>query len=876
MYGGPNVGEPMPRTDHGAEFGGFLLVGLQLALVLAVVRLFEVAERSHFFAVACLAAGGYLVHAWLPPRLRAPFFCLLSAGGVLFVLGWPNGPLVLAVGAGLIAACHLPVPFAARGAILAALGVGLATVRVESVMPFWPVLGSMFMFRLVVYLHDLRRSADRPPLAITLTYFFPLPNVSFLFFPILDFKTFRETYRPDARWADAQEGVGWVVTGLTHLLAYRAVKYFVLPDPYQLGDVPHVTLFLAASYALYLHVSGHFHIVTGVLHLFGFKLPRTHNHYFLASSFTDVWRRINIPWKDFMAKVFFAPAFFALRGLGTRAAAAVATLGVFAVTWLLHSYQVFWLTGAVEEPSGREAALWLGLGVLVAINLQFDLSNPARRAGPLPPFAAAGWAVRVVGMFALISVFWACWNTPAVLGSVRALPTTDPDAATGSALVLGVMLVAVVALTAARLGWDRLTTCPLPPWGGGLGWGVSWTGRGASDRPIGPSTPHLNPPPQGGRRQEKPLPLGAVARHVAVLAGLALCAVPQVVGLFGPRAAEAVAALRRESVTPAEAAQVVRGYYEEVTAVGAPTGDWLAALEGRPRPPEQVIYTDMTRPADGLLMRELIPGWSGEVSGRRLTVNRLGMRDRADRTVEKPPDTCRVAVVGSSVVMGYGVGDEEVFTRLLEDRLNARRRPGGPRYEVLNFGSGLSDAIQRRALLDRKVFAFTPDAVYYVAHQDEFQAVQHLAQLAASGGELPYPCLNEVIRKAGIDPAAPPPLSEVLVRLQPHAKDLLVGVYRELVADCRHRGVVPVWVYLPMPGVVDVRLRSDVLVKLAEEAGFVVADLSDWADGHRTADVRAGASDPHASPLGHRLIAEKMEALMAGRDDLLPPAARLP
>ena len=138
----------------------------------------------------------------------------------------------------------------------------------------------------------------------------------------------------------------------------------------------------------------------------------------------------------------------------------------------------------------------------------------------------------------------------------------------------------------------------------------------------------------------------------------------------------------------------------------------------------------------------------------------------------------------------------------------------------------------------------------------------------------PTPASTRSVRKAGIDPAAPPPLSEVLVRLQPHTLDLLAGVYRELVAECRRRGVVPVWVYLPMPGVVDVRVRSEVLVKLAAEAGFAVVDLSDWADGHRTADVRAGESDPHASPLGHRLIAERMEALMAGRDDLLPPAAR--
>ena len=31
--------------------------------------------------------------------------------------------------------------------------------------------------------------------------------------------------------------------------------------------------------------------------------------YYLASSFTDYWRRINIYWKDFMVKLFFNPAF---------------------------------------------------------------------------------------------------------------------------------------------------------------------------------------------------------------------------------------------------------------------------------------------------------------------------------------------------------------------------------------------------------------------------------------------------------------------------------------------------------------------------------------------------------------------------------------
>src|SRR5262249_34560334 len=151
----------------------------------------------------------------------------------------------------------------------------------------------------------------------------------------------------------------------THLLAYRFVKYYLLPAPHELRDLPHIVLFLAANYALYLRVSWWVHLATGVLHLFRFNLPRTHHNYFLATGFSDFWRRITIYWKDFMIKVCFCPAFFRLRGWGTRAALAAAGLWVFLATWLLHSYQMFWLLGKLPL-SWRDAVPWLTAGVVVA------------------------------------------------------------------------------------------------------------------------------------------------------------------------------------------------------------------------------------------------------------------------------------------------------------------------------------------------------------------------------------------------------------------------------------------------------------------------------------------------------------------------------
>ena len=138
----------------------------------------------------------------------------------------------------MIALCHLPIRFGLRAAAIGVAAVALGLSRLQFDRPFWAVLGSMFMFRMIISLYELRRESKNAPLALTLAYFFPLPNVCSILFPILDFKAFRETYQPDAALATAQKGVKWIVRGLSHILAHRIVKYYVLPHP---------VLFLAAN-----------------------------------------------------------------------------------------------------------------------------------------------------------------------------------------------------------------------------------------------------------------------------------------------------------------------------------------------------------------------------------------------------------------------------------------------------------------------------------------------------------------------------------------------------------------------------------------------------------------------------------------------------
>src|SRR5690349_13982400 len=101
-------------------------------------------------------------------------------------------------------------------------------------------------------------------------------------------------YRRDGN-AIAQQGIWWICRGATHLLLYRLAGYFkdtlVAHSPWSL------LWYLLLSFLLYLRVSGQFHIIVGLLHLFGYDLPETNHKYLLARNVMEFWRRINIYWK---------------------------------------------------------------------------------------------------------------------------------------------------------------------------------------------------------------------------------------------------------------------------------------------------------------------------------------------------------------------------------------------------------------------------------------------------------------------------------------------------------------------------------------------------------------------------------------------------
>ena len=200
-----------------------------------------------------LTIGGFAVHYFLPLGQRLRFFVLLSLAGIVVVLGPRAAAWLVTIGLGLIGVCHLPIAMKARIAILCVVGAGLGVLRygigdVPWSSAIWPVLGSMFALRMIVYLYDRSHETAPPRLSQTLGYFFLLPNVCFPLFPVVDFKKFCRHYYDEERHSIYQVGVEWIWRGLLQLLVYRVVYYHLTLDPVAVANLGQLLVYMLSTY----------------------------------------------------------------------------------------------------------------------------------------------------------------------------------------------------------------------------------------------------------------------------------------------------------------------------------------------------------------------------------------------------------------------------------------------------------------------------------------------------------------------------------------------------------------------------------------------------------------------------------------------------
>ncbi|MGE3513132.1 MAG: hypothetical protein AB7N65_30085, partial [Vicinamibacterales bacterium] len=596
-----------------------------------------------------------------------------------------------------------------------------------------------------------------------------------------------------------------------------------------------LTQYLITNFLLYLRVSGLFHVIVGMLYLFGFRLSETHNRYLLASSFTDFWRRINIYWKDFMQKVFYYPAVFRLRKLGTTWALVLATLYVFVMTWFLHAYQWFWLRGTMLFVL-QDILFWTILGGFVVLNSLYEIKYGRSRSIAAKRRTAKDFVISVLrtyGTFWFICLLWSFWTTE-TLADWFSLWSSLGGAMTWDVLVWPAIILIVIVLGAIPGDTMRnlkLTARPEREW--------------VRERFV----------------------------TVAALCVLIGVSIERVSTGFGEEVATFVHSIRSGQLSRLDVAKLEKGYYENLLSVDRFNSQLWEVYSRKPANWLDVENANLKRFVGGFVQAELIPSFVSKTKYGTISINRWGMRDQ-DYETARALGSFRAAVLGASSVMGWGVGDGETFEAIVEARLNSELPVEGiHRYEFLNFGIPGYQPPQQLVVLNRAL-GFRPDAVVFVATgREPTRSVSSLVEAVNKRLPIPFPELSAIVSRAGLTPGMEE--SEATRRLASFRREILQTVYRTVVVRATAAGARPIFVFLPQVREGAWQEETPETLDIAREAGFVVINLEDVYRSHPIEEIRLAEWDDHPNRLGHQIVANRLHAEFVSRREMLlqPPPA---
>ena len=260
-------------------------------------------------------------------------------------------------------------------------------------------LGIIFMFRLIIYLYELKYERGEVSIWQRLAYFMMLPNLFFPIFPIVDYNAFKRKYYDDKEMVIYQRGIYLMANSVMLFLLYR-VLYYITPPAGDINNIQELFNYIVMAYLMMIRLVGVLTFAVGSLCIFGFNLPDIFNYMYFAKDFGDLWRRINIYWRDFLVKIIFNPIYFRLKKRGTKFAIIVATVILIIPNWFFHSYQWFWALGNFPVKVS-EILTWISLGLLVTATVAYQL-NKKKKTAETP----LGLSVKITGTFLIMAFIY--------------------------------------------------------------------------------------------------------------------------------------------------------------------------------------------------------------------------------------------------------------------------------------------------------------------------------------------------------------------------------------------------------------------------------------------------------------------------------------
>jgi lysophospholipase L1-like esterase len=303
----------------------------------------------------------------------------------------------------------------------------------------------------------------------------------------------------------------------------------------------------------------------------------------------------------------------------------------------------------------------------------------------------------------------------------------------------------------------------------------------------------------------------------------------------------------------------LQGYYEQLLSpAGAPhkrqltTEEYFRWANGS----HDRIYSPDFRIA------RLRPNLERQLEGAKTEqpTNRFGFSG-VDWSLQKPPSTRRVALLGDSMAQGMGVDLNHTFGALLEHRLNSNHSGGASqRFEVLNFAVTGYPLTQVFDVAMEDVPRFKPD-LYMLALTDLFVAGdwdRHLVQVIQFGIDPKYDFLRETLRRAKVSKVDD--RATLSAKLEPFRIPLL----REMLLEIKSRAAQDhaSFIVVLLPALEDgdlSRKRLSEVPGILESLHITFVDLLDTFDEISDLDpLRLDPDNVHPNPRGHAMIAENL------------------
>ncbi|HLP12116.1 MAG TPA: hypothetical protein VK177_09315 [Flavobacteriales bacterium] len=797
----------------------FLVDSIQLFLFFYILNAYGIEQNKGLTQIGYFVGSAFLVSHLVNKSYIPWVFVLTSIALVFYAFNWFAGGLflVLFIGAFGILTFNYNIYlriifFILFLGVLAFLRLGYIYMpRLYMITPF---IGAIFMFRGIMYLYYVKNHKIKGDFKHRLAYFLMFPNLVFVLYPIIDFKEFLNCYLVKPFDDTRQKALRYMLRAIVHLLLYRLLFTFFYIDAAQVSDLPSLIHFMVSAYLLILRLSGILHLCMAFVCLFGYDLSPVFNYFFLGSSFTDLWRRINTYWRNFMQKVFFYPLWFRIRKPLGNAALPVATAVMFFCTWFFHNYQFFWARGGFPL-AANDALFWFILGTCITINVAYLDYKARKKIGGSITIARkyARQSFFIIFCFFFMCFLWSLWGS-ASLGEWKntmsfATVFTGQEMLTVIAGLIGIYLLVfaghyvyhqpkVKALFAMDYGSTRLLTIP---------------------------------------------------------AFVLLASFPLVQQNTSWNNTLTSTLLNKE-VPGAEQGKKERGYYKQLIDGNSTTGAWEVTLL-QPLPPGDIRLA--AESTEDIYLRKLIPNVSIDWNGKKFSTNSFGLRDKEYVRI-KPAGMHRIVLLGGSYEMGSGVADNEVFEAIAEEQLK--------NTEIMNFGCGGYHIIQQAKLMEEKVMQFEPDEVILVSHsRDKERFVGFMAELIRSAVSVEYEFLKNIKQKSGVKQYMGQ--QEIEKRLMPYVDEIFAWCYKRIAICASKNKVQLTWLFLPATNDFKFGKERDDLKNLARQLGFRILDLSTvWSDAGITqknrSKIAVSVDDPHPNALGHSIIASALvKAIMS-------------